>query len=313
MLIEFARSLVLRVRVIGRLCNCPIGVKLRSCRRLITVHDCSCSGHKSCGEMPFGQLVATASTASDPKSAMPAVATMNDGHELDARVTFATDSLAHKLFRSLPLPLPLALTLSRSARPVVVAVVAALAVVTSANPICSLAAITYVSHPHPHPDSHRLGSLPASPSATLHSAYFDQGPRQPRTGVTCGIKYFEEGRSAHCALDLYTHTRNRTESAPGQASVGSMCHAPHSRSSPSTHRTGLVCTLALRETGWVWRHTHSPEVNSWSIYGQIFSPVIAIILSHICPYILVRSWDCARGLISFRNEVKIAGYSYGVW
>lgn len=251
MLIEFARSLVLRVRVIGRLCNCPIGVKLRSCRRLITVHDCSCSGHKSCGEMPFGQLVATASTASDPKSAMPAVATMNDGHELDARVTFATDSLAQAVSlapsssssrsHSLALCPPCRCSCCCCTRSCHIGQ-PDLQLSCDHVRVASASASGFAS-------SRLVACLPASPSATLHSAYFDQGPRQPRTGVTCGIKYFEEGRSAHCALDLYTHTRNRTESAPGQASVGSMCHAPHSRSSPSTHRTGLVCTLALRETG----------------------------------------------------------------
>lgn len=245
MLIEFARSLVLRVRVIGRLCNCPIGVKLRSCRRLITVHDCSCSGHKSCGEMPFGQLVATASTASDPKSAMPAVATMNDGHELDARVTFATDSLAHKLFRSLPLPLPLALTLSRSARPVVVAVVAALAVVTSANPICSLAAITYVSHPHPHPDSHRLGSLPASPPPRLPPCtrrILTKGQGNPGQGSLAVLNILKRVAQLIARL-IYTHTLAIAPSLRLDRLLWAACVTPRTRE--AVHQPIVLDLFAL--------------------------------------------------------------------
>lgn len=90
------------VRVIGRLSDWR---QIAPCRRLITVHNCS--GHKSCGEMKFGQLVAPASTASDPKSAMLAVAPRHDGHELDARVTFATAWQVICLRPFLPPSLPL--------------------------------------------------------------------------------------------------------------------------------------------------------------------------------------------------------------
>lgn len=222
-----------------------------------------------------------------------------DGHELDARVTFATASQG----------ICLSLPHSRSLRLQSVVVVA-LAVVTSHNPICSLAAIAFGS-------PRLVASL-----STLQSSYFDHsfsdGPRQDRTGVTCGIKYFEEGRSTHSGLDLYvalTHTHSLFFSL----SVGSMCHAPHSKQSinPTSQKvhTGLLFALWLCATGWVGCRTDTRtqtrtqvrvfrvcvEVNSWSIYGQIFSPVIAIILSHISPYILVlrKLLSVSRGLISF--------------
>lgn len=95
------------VRVIGRLSDWR---QIAPRRRLITVHNCS--AHKSCGEMKFGQLVAPASTASDPKSAMLAVAPRHDGHELDARVTFATAWQVICLRTSLPPSFRLSLSLS---------------------------------------------------------------------------------------------------------------------------------------------------------------------------------------------------------
>lgn len=110
------------VRVIGRLSDWR---QIAPCRRLITVHNCS--GHKSCGEMKFGQLVAPASTATDPKSAMLAVAQRRWAR------TGRTRNLCHGLASYLPPSLPCNLLLSL----VVVVVVVALAVVTSPNPICS--------------------------------------------------------------------------------------------------------------------------------------------------------------------------------
>lgn len=142
------------------------------------------------------------------------------------------------------LPLPLSLCLC--ARPVLVV---ALAVVTSPNPICSLAAITFGSHPHPA--AHRLGSLPtSSPLGTLHSSYFDRGPRQPWTGVTCGIKYFEEGRSTHSALDLYALALALALCLRLDRLLWAACVTPRTREAvhqPIVLHTRLVCTLALGE------------------------------------------------------------------
>lgn len=185
--------------------------------------------------MKFGQLVAPASTASDPKSAILAVAPWRWAR------TGRTRNLCHGLARYLPLP-P---SFQHSPTPVVVVVVA-LAVVTSHNPICSLAAIAFGS-------PRLVASLP-----TLQSSYFDHsfsdGPRQDRTGVTCGIKYFEEGRSTHSGLDLYV-ALTHTHSLFFTLSVGSMCHAPHSKQSinPTSQKvhTGLLFALWLCATGWV--------------------------------------------------------------
>lgn len=181
--------------------------------------------------MKFGQLVAPASTASDPKSAILAVAPWRWAR------TGRTRNLCHGLARYLPLPPSFQL----SPTPVVVVVVA-LAVVTSHNPICSLAAIAFGS-------PRLVASLP-----TLQSSYFDHsfsdGPRQDRTGVTCGIKYFEEGRSTHSGLDLYvalthTHTLSLFLSVCGQHVSRPALEAVHQPDiAEGPHRT-LVCTLAL--------------------------------------------------------------------
>lgn len=159
--------------------------------------------------------------------------------------TGRTRNLCHGQASYLPPSLPTSLPPSfRLLLAVVVVVVAvALAVVTSPNPICSLAAIVLGS-------PRLVASLP-----TWQSAYFDHsfgdGPRQDRTGVTCGIKYFEEGRSTHSALDLYvahTHALSLFLSL----SLWAACVTPRTRRSPSTRRwrrstrtRTLVCTLAL--------------------------------------------------------------------
>lgn len=126
----------------------------------------------------------------------------------------------------------------------------------------------------------------------------------------------------------HTHTHTRTLSLSLSLSVGSMCHAPHSTQSINptmkkvhSHTVSCLHFGSVPRGGSVAGHTHTQhtvcasfwsvcvEVNSWSIYGQIFSPVIAIILSHISPYILVflpKLLSVSRGFISFSNWVKIA-------
>lgn len=198
------------VRVIGRLSDWR---QIAPCRRLITVHNCS--GHKSCGEMKFGQLVAPASTATDPKSAMLAVAQRRWAR------TGRTRNLCHGLASYLPPSLPCNLLLPL----VVVVVVVALAVVTSPNPICSLAAIAFGS-------PRLVASLPALCSRHILTIRSATGQGRTGQGSLAVLNILKRVAQLIPRLIYMSHTHAHSLFL----SLWAACVTPRTRSSPSTRR-----------------------------------------------------------------------------
>lgn len=223
-MIEFA-SYVNQIRfrcVCACACDWPIvrffdWRQIAPCLRLITVHNCS--GHKSCCEMKFGQLVAPASTASDRKSAMLAVAPCRWAR------TGRTRNLCHGLARYLPTSLPPSLILSPN--PVVVVVVA-LAVVTSHNPICSLAAIAFGSP----------RSLPPSPLYSRHILTIRSAMGQGKTGQgsLAVLNILKRVAQLIPGLIYMSHSHSHTHTLSLSLSLWAACVTPRTRSSPSTRR-----------------------------------------------------------------------------